>query len=398
MTKSQKYLIGAVVALLGVAIFVFRADLFMIPNRPGVTAFLQTWVQPYGFGICLLLLGYLLAKGLGVKSWLFMVLFIVWELTYVVVLNYGAGFLPENAKLSGWLGHFKRIALNHRSMIQFQDESAKYDDELFYTLKPGTSTFKSFEFDTAYDVNDLGVRDDAASLEHPEVIFLGDSFTMGWGVEEPESFPAVFERKSGLKCLNTGVSSYGTAREMRMLARTQLDSLKAIVIQFHDTDLEENNFYVKNNRLGSRTQADFDAQVMDNRKYTAWVPFKYLKTAMINAVSGLKAPNATEAALKGDDEQFPGFLSEFFSIFTEIREMTDVPVFLTYTGSFYTEPRMIVRFERFGVQHGVKNLYYVNLGPVLDHEDYFYFDDHINARGHEKVAETLLNRFREVIK
>src|SRR5690606_19694091 len=122
---------------------------------------------------------------------------------------------------------------------------------------PGISTFKSFEFNTTYDVNALGVRDDAASLEHPEVIFLGDSFTMGWGVEGEESFPAVFEQNSGLRCLNTGVSSYGTAREMRMLARTQLDSLKAIVIQFHDTDLEENNFYVKNNRLGSRTQSDF---------------------------------------------------------------------------------------------------------------------------------------------
>lgn len=398
MTKSQKYLIGAVLALLGMVIFVFRADLFTIPNRPGVTALLQTWIQPYGFGVCLLLLGYLLAKSFNLKWWVFILVFVVWELTYMVVLNFGAGFLPEKAKLSAWLGHFKRVALSNRSMIQFQEESARYDSELFYTLKPGRSAFKSFEFNTAYDVNELGVRDDAVSLQQPEMIFLGDSFTMGWGVEQEESFPAVFEKRSGLKCLNTGVSSYGTAREMRMLARTQTDSLKAVVIQFHDTDLEENNFYIKNNRLGSRTRADFDAQVADNKKYVSRTPFKYLKTAMINAVAGIRAPDATEAALKGDHEHFPGFLSEFFSIFTEIREITDAPVILTYTGSFYTDPGMIKRFETFGIQHGAKNLYYVNLGPVLNHEDYFYFDDHINARGHEKVAEVLLAKYREVIK
>lgn len=398
MTKSQKYLIGAVLALFGVVIFAFRADLFIIPNRPGVTAMLQDWVQPYGFGLCLLLLGYLLSKSFNLKGWVFMLVFVVWELVYVVILNFGAGFLPEKAKLSRWLAHFKGVALDNRSMIQFQEESARYDNELFYTLKPGHSHFKSFEFKTSYDVNPLGVRDDAASLEHPAVIFLGDSFTMGWGVEQDQSFPAVFEQKSGLKCLSTGVSSYGTAREFRMLARTQTDSLKAIIIQFHDTDLEENDYYIKNKRLGSRTQADFDAQVADNKKYTKWIPFKYLRTALVKAVASVKAPDATEAALKGNSKEFPAFLSDFYSILAEIRQITPVPVILTYTGSFYTDPAMIEKFEAYAKEHGVKDIAFVNLGAVLNHEDYFYFDDHINAHGHQKVADALLARYHEVIK
>lgn len=398
MTKSQKYLVGAVLALLGVVIFVFRPDLFVIANRPGVTAMLQDWVQPYGFGVCLLLLGYLLSKSFNLKGWVFMLVFVVWELVYVVMLNFGAGFLPEKAKLSRWLAHFKGVALENRSMIQFQEESARYDSELFYTLKPGRSGFKSFEFNTLYDVNTLGVRDDAASLEQPAVIFLGDSFTMGWGVEQDQSFPAVFEKKSGLKCLNTGISSYGTAREFRMLARTQTDSLKAIIIQFHDTDLEENDYYIRNKRLGTRTQENFDAQVADNKKYTRWFPFKYLRTALVKAVASVKAPDATEAALKGNSNAFPAFLSDFYTILAEIRQITPVPVILTYTGSFYTDPAMIEKFEAYARQHGVKDIGFVNLGPVLDHEDYFYFDDHINAHGHQKVADALLAKYREVIK
>ena len=97
---------------------------------------LQDWVQPYGFGLCLLLLGYLLSKSFNLKGWVFMLVFVVWELVYVVILNFGAGFLPEKAKLSRWLTHFKGVALDNRSMIQFQEESARYDNELFYTLKP----------------------------------------------------------------------------------------------------------------------------------------------------------------------------------------------------------------------------------------------------------------------
>jgi hypothetical protein len=394
MTRSQNYLIGALVLLFGAVLFLFRPELFQYANRPGVTALFSNYVVPYGFVVCLLGFGWLLGKGLGVKGWIPVALLILVELVYVVILHFGAGFLPEKAKLSGWLGHFKRVALNNRSMIQFQEDAAQYDPELFYTLKPGLSNFRSFEYNTPYSVNSLGVRDDEKSLDYPEVVFLGDSFTMGWGVEEEQTFASRFEQLSGVKSLNTGVSSYGTARERFIFSRVKLDSLKAIVLQFHDTDLAENAFYLKENRLGSRTVQEFTSQVKDNRKYMKYIPFQYLKTALLNTL--VNADDGVEAALTTQGS--PEYVAEFYQILSEITAQKDVPVFFTYTGSFYTDPSRVALFERYAEDKGIQGIYFINLGKVLDHEDYFYFDDHFNAKGHEKLAKLLVDRYKEVIK
>ena len=48
---------------------------------------------------------------------------------------------------------------------------------------------------------------------------LGDSYAMGWGVEQGESFPEILEAATGLRVLNAGVPSYGTPRELLMLER-----------------------------------------------------------------------------------------------------------------------------------------------------------------------------------
>ncbi len=396
MTKSQQYLIGAVVALFGLVILLFRPELFIIENRPGVTDLLQNLVLPYGFIVCLILFAYLLGKGIGIKPWIPVVLVVGVEVVYYVVINFGASFLPEKAKLTAWLGHFKGVAVNNRSMIQFQEESAQYDPELFYTLRPGNSRFRSFEFNTSYDVNSLGVRDDEASLDHPTVVFIGDSFTMGWGVEGNQTYASRFEELTDEKVLNTGVSSYGTAREYRMLSRVKLDSVKAIVLQFHDTDLEENAFYLEQKKLGTRTKEEFDGQVNDNKKYMKYRPFQFMKTALLNLLvpSGSKA----EEALTGNTNENPKYVEEFYAIFSEIQALKAVPLIFTYTGSFYTAPEKVKLFEDFAKKNQIQNIYFVNLGDHLNHEDYFYFDDHINAKGHEKVAKLLVDRYKEVVK
>lgn len=90
---------------------------------------------------------------------------------------------------------------NIRSTIQFEANVSKYDPELFYTLKPGKGRYESFEFDIPLYINSKGLRDDEKSLMKPKIIFLGDSFTMGWGVGQEESFSSVFEKKTRLNTL-----------------------------------------------------------------------------------------------------------------------------------------------------------------------------------------------------
>src|SRR4029453_2223238 len=119
----------------------------------------------------------------------------------------------------------------NRTLIQFDEACAVYDPEVTYTLKPGTCTFGNLEFKNTFNVNRLGVRDDEASLDGPEIIVLGDSHAMGWGVEQRETLSRVLARTCGLKVLNAAVSSYGTAREMTLLNRLDTSRLRFLIVQ-----------------------------------------------------------------------------------------------------------------------------------------------------------------------
>src|SRR5439155_20265879 len=95
-----------------------------------------------------------------------------------------------------------------RSIIQFEPGSGRYDPELFYTLRPGISIFSNREFRTDYFVNRLGLRDTDADLVGPDMIVLGDSYAMGWGVNQAQTLPELIQTKTGMRVLNAGISSF----------------------------------------------------------------------------------------------------------------------------------------------------------------------------------------------
>ena len=116
------------------------------------------------------------------------------------------------------MGHLY-VFSGERRIMQFLNGCGRFDEGLGYSLNPGEFTFSGREFSNRYRINSLGVRDDESSLEHPEVVVAGDSFAVGWGVEQDEMFSRVLERMLGMDVLNTAVPSYGTVREMKMLGR-----------------------------------------------------------------------------------------------------------------------------------------------------------------------------------
>jgi hypothetical protein len=111
--------------------------------------------------------------------------------------------IPEKIKWVFQKYYYQKDQAN----IQYVPECAQYDKELFYTLKPGECGFSGCYFDTKVAVNSLGVRDDESSLAGPEIIVIGDSESMGWGVEKHETFADIVEKKTGKKVLNLGIPS-----------------------------------------------------------------------------------------------------------------------------------------------------------------------------------------------
>jgi len=107
------------------------------------------------------------------------------------------------------------------------------------------------EFDVVYRVNAAGLRGDDRALAAPALVVLGDSFALGWGVAEDEAFPQQLARRLGVRVLNAGVPSYGTARELLLLRRLDRSALRVLVVQYAWNDRAENRSYVEGGRCAS---------------------------------------------------------------------------------------------------------------------------------------------------
>lgn len=97
-----------------------------------------------------------------------------------------------------------------------------------------------------FDADGFRAEGDPAEFDR-KVLFVGDSFTQGYGVADGESFPAQTGRalaRRGIKvrALNAGNSGAGAAQELRLLRRL-LGQMKvdALVLQvFPHNDLDDN--------------------------------------------------------------------------------------------------------------------------------------------------------------
>jgi hypothetical protein len=162
-----------------------------------------------------------------------------------------------------------------RPVIQADPQCARYDPHLFYTLRPGHCTYASREFSTRYEINRIGVRDDEASLNAPEIIVGGDSFAMGWGVDQDQTFAELLEKRTGRRVLNTAVSSYGTVREMRMLDRVDLSHARHLILHYFANDVEENiPFLRRGEHLEGSEKAYRDIVRADEQRRRYW-PGRY---------------------------------------------------------------------------------------------------------------------------
>jgi hypothetical protein len=175
-----------------------------------------------------------------------------------------------------------------RNTIQVMPECATYDERVTYRLKPGRCTFANREFRNEFSINRMGVRDDDASLSGPETIVLGDSVTMGWGVEQAECYPAVFERLTGRRTLNAGVSSFGTVRALTFFDRFDHTGLRTVVLQYSDNDYVENRHFLYDAHFKVMSREEYDRTVTEHQRALSYFPGKYALNVLVQLQSLLR--------------------------------------------------------------------------------------------------------------
>ena len=285
--------------------------------------------------------------------------------------------------------HFKR------SLIQFEPSCTQYDPELTYILKPGRCTFANVEFSTELRINRLGLRDDDAALEAPDIIVLGDSYAMGWGVQQDETLEHVLARASGLKVLNAGVSSYGTVREMKLLDRLDTSRMKYLVVQYHDSDIVENlAFREHSGAIPILGAAEYQATVDWYQARQGYWPGKYL-SGLFMKITRLETPDPNAPRM-------PTALSsvEEATLFLNVlahgtgKPLGDVKLIVFEASEQIRPPRsflanVAVLSRRDDQPAYIGRLRALDVAPLLEEDDFYSLDDHLRASGHEKIGRAL---------
>jgi hypothetical protein len=337
------------------------------------------------------------AIAFAVFNLVFAVVVIEIVLAGVMAAPSAAGAMPRSVRVL-----FQQVYRHfNRSIVQFEPACARYDPELTYTLKPGRCTFANVEFSTELRVNRLGLRDDDAALEAPEVIVLGDSYAMGWGVQQDETLARVLGRTSGLKVLNAGISSYGTVREMKLLDRLDTSRLKILVVQYHDSDIVENlSFREHGGSIPILPPDGYQATVDWYLARQGYWPGKYLFRLLMK-LTGLETPDPNAPRM-------PASLSslEEATLFLNVlaqgtkKPLDAVKLIVFEAGEQIRPPRsflanVAVVSRRDDQPAYLRRLQALDVAPLLEESDFYSLDDHLRASGHEKIGRALAQLVKE---
>jgi len=129
-------------------------------------------------------------------------------------------------------------------------ERAKFwlhDETLGWRHRPNQSgVFRKDPFEIRVDINSHGLRDDEVPRDKPpgrkRIVVLGDSYTWGFGVEQPQIFTELLEASlTGVDVINAGVSGYATDQELLWLQSEGMSfSPDLVLLVFTGNDEHDN--------------------------------------------------------------------------------------------------------------------------------------------------------------
>lgn len=293
-----------------------------------------------------------------------------------------------NAAPTGLHDAFRRFYIRRDMyMPTLSPDCGRYDSETFYTLKPGSCRFVNREFDVRYDINSAGLRDDEASLKAPDVILLGDSEAMGWALSNAETLAPRLEEATGLKLLNAGMPSYGTARELIMLRRLDRSRLKALMLQYNTNDYSENVTYNADGKLNIRSAEEYAEWSRNNEKRRRYTPFRYTYYFIKDNLRRWK--NLPDNPVTLEQE-----VAAFLPPFREIASLVPgIPIILFEMGGGNAKREGFAAAVAAALQKVDPGLAArirpVRLADGFTREMIFDLDWHFNAKGHAYVSDRL---------
>ena len=274
-----------------------------------------------------------------------------------------------------------------RQIWQYDSRCAVEDSLLIYKPLNGKCVFNNLEFDTTltFDDNGRSVSNRPNSMDKT-VVILGDSYAMGWGVNDNETFASQLQLLTNRPVFNFGVSSYATEREIgRLLQWEHSNSVDTIIIQYCNNDLNENKSYPVDRDLGAkRFRSARDSYVQPNiprsslsiyesiasKDYTSFLPFGDSK--------------------KPADDRINPHVDGVVHVLDNYRSyLKGKRVIIFYANKYAKQQKKPWSQE---IAKDGYTLEFIDLEFVRGH--HFNIDDHLNVSGHAFAAQ----RLAEIIK
>jgi hypothetical protein len=285
-----------------------------------------------------------------------------------------------------------------RRSVQYLPDCARYDPAVSYTLIPGARCrVATREYIVEYAANRAGLRDSDESLSGPEVVVIGDSHAMGWGVRGEESFPKRLQEIMSRPVLNAAMSSFGTVRELRLLERLKLPSVGTLVIQYSDNDVAENKTYIEDGALDILPEWQYRAVVEEHRLGTRYYPLKYAVSSVLS-IAGLTKPSRGPASQQQSDNI--GEARYFLDVLLRHRAtvegrtvvVLEINSYNQNDGRFVDALRGLLAERRYALLAPWVTA--IDVSRALGPGDYYLLDGHMKVIGHEKVARLVAAELR----
>jgi len=221
----------------------------------------------------------------------------------------------------------------------------------------------------------------------------GDSYAMGWGVQQDESFPELIERRTGRRVLNAAVSSYGTVREARLLDRVDLSRTTTLIVQYAANDFNENEEFLKRgNQYVPSSREEWQAAIVEQRRRGRYWPFRMVYDSVVWIKRGITGwPQGgfvpTHYPADAAAERFLNALMH--------ASRKDLSALRLIVFDIDEDPAFIRALDRLRQSETypayIRGLRVVDLSGRLTPDLHYVLDDHLNARGHQAIADAIID-------
>jgi hypothetical protein len=306
---------------------------------------------------------------------------------------------------------------------QNQKDCVQFDPVLLYKPSSGCS-FNNIEFSTMLTFSSEGraSNTEKSPVSGHVLLLVGDSLTMGWGVNDDETFAHLIASNATAAVFNLGVASYGTARELYSARlHPRFADANCIIIQYSENDLSENYTFVRDGTLPEPTRARFQ-ELLNHKPGNATFldivvkTYEYMlrcRSAFFSSMLGLQscpssltllddAGEKIRASRTGEPASQHGGVPQtptsppeargsnidhanmFINTLNAFPELNTLTIFVIGPDDFIDE---------LALQKTRENLFPIRTETVLS--DAYTIDGHLNKNGHKKIATKIVETLRQ---